>query len=578
MPTGRAGASALRLCAACAVIGGGLCLSGAGQGFGARKGQAGKLLSDTAARSAEMDGLLRWARDEDVAMKRLEPSAFGDMGIGLRATGELSSGEVALQVPARAALSVTTGSGSSDQCPIRDFVDQQWWERASWDQRLAALLLRERSMGGGSRLDPWLRSLPTDLSFLPLSWTDAELALLRCGATRASIDRQRESWLGCWPEFRDALVDRATLSERKASRFAGPAPSESDFLWALGIVRSRAFSGAWEGSTAAERALQAVFLSTLSLAYIAIFGVDKATDALQGFTAAAVFLLARDVFRSQKSQRAEEAGGAELDAQKNTALLTEDQRSKLPARRYAVCPVVDLLNHDGGARGVADVRYEYFLDAYSVCVCGADGAPAVGPGEQAFISYGGGGSGALLQNYGFVATGAGRQERVPFEEETALDWLAANGKLLTGALEGWEDGSAELVAGRIQAVEALGMLGGRVWLQGRVDASAERTRAAIAFDAKSERALLALVASSREIEAAGPKLEIIQNRGLSWDALSDATRQRYAALVDAARAELLRRRGGADARDEIEAQLGAESDARQVQILQFRKAQLELLA
>ena len=64
--------------------------------------------------------------------------------------------------------------------------------------------------------------------------------------------------------------------------------------------------------------------------------------------------------------------------------------------QYAMCPVIDLFNHDSTID--AEVSYDYFKDSYSVL-----SGRTFKPGDQVFISYGRQTTDSLLQYYGFVA-------------------------------------------------------------------------------------------------------------------------------------------------------------------------------
>ena len=69
------------------------------------------------------------------------------------------------------------------------------------------------------------------------------------------------------------------------------------------------------------------------------------------------------------------------------------------AKRYALCPWVDFLNHDGALTG-SEVSYEYFTDGFAVRL--DEGAGPVAPGQQVMIAYGPRSNDVLLQYYGFV--------------------------------------------------------------------------------------------------------------------------------------------------------------------------------
>ena len=300
-----------------------------------------------------------WGVSVGVDAPRLKASTFEGLR-GLGAARGVRKGEVALRVPASVALQVTNakrdpGAGTSPLAP--EFLGVDAYAGLRWFGRLAAQLLAVKHGGAGARLGavdrgPWVAALPAAFD-TPLHWSDADLAELQDARLEARVRAQRDEWR--------AMHAEAVARDPDGSFARLP---YAEFEWALECVRSRAFSGPYEGSSFAQRRGLLLWVAGLVAAYLGL-GLGDPLNALNGAVATLVFLVARDTIVSGK------------------------------LRRYVVCPVVDLANHRSNAG--AEVSYEYFSDRFAV-EAGAD----VQAGSQLFISYGERDNEALLQYYGFV--------------------------------------------------------------------------------------------------------------------------------------------------------------------------------
>ena len=305
-------------------------------------------------------GVWDWGLKVGVDAPRLQAATFeGLRGLGAGAGRGIRKGEVALRVPADVALQVTNAKRDpGGGCPLApEFLGADAYAGLRWFGRLAAQLLAVKHGGAGASLGkvdrgPWVAALPAAFD-TPLHWSDAELAELQDAALEARVRAQRDEW---------REMHRSAVARDPGGRFARLPYAE--FEWALECVRSRAFSGPYEGSSFSQRRGLLLWVGALVAAYLGL-GLGEPLNALNGAVATLVFLIARDTIVSGK------------------------------LRRYVVCPVVDLANHRSDAG--AEVSYEYFSDRFAV-EAGAD----VGAGAQLFISYGDRDNEALLQYYGFV--------------------------------------------------------------------------------------------------------------------------------------------------------------------------------
>lgn len=143
--------------------------------------------------------------------------------------------------PASLALEVTTGMRAPEN------VSKPLWTESQWYTRLALLLLAQKARGSDSKLAEWLEALPQAFD-TPYSWSDTELAALHYPALEGAVRAQRDEW---------AAIHAAMSA-------SGLPYSKPQVEWALHCVRSRAFSGAYEGSTYQQRIGLVSFIAFLS--------------------------------------------------------------------------------------------------------------------------------------------------------------------------------------------------------------------------------------------------------------------------------------------------------------------------
>ena len=143
----------------------------------------------------------------------------------------------------------------SEPSPVPHVLDDATWAAAPSKVRLACVLLAEKHRGSSSYYAGYIDHLPGLAPALGWErsdtldrWTDAELALLQCPAlverTEARVAADRAWYARLLP---GAGPGAGTSGDD------GFACTFEEFVWALGIVRTRAFSGKFSASTTSRR-------------------------------------------------------------------------------------------------------------------------------------------------------------------------------------------------------------------------------------------------------------------------------------------------------------------------------------
>lgn len=185
-----------------------------------------------------------------------------------------------------------------------------------------------------------------------MNWSSEELALLEYPPLLRQIDKQQ------------AEISAAFLEASKGCKISF---TQAEFTWAVQLVRSRAFTGPYEGRGPQDRAAQLAFIIVLLVLSVG-GGFVSLENGLNGALAAALAIPLTDFLVGQTST----------------------------LKRHVLCPVVDYLNHDSSA--ISDIAYEYFANEFAVRVNGS-----FKEGEEVCINYGEQRStDSLLQFYGFV--------------------------------------------------------------------------------------------------------------------------------------------------------------------------------
>lgn len=300
---------------------------------------------------------LSWASTAGIQFPKVTQAYFynsngdgnGDGGLrGTKALSAIDAGELFITVPRQAALVVEPTGG----CPCSDFVSSEYWKQAPWYIKMAVLVLNEAQQGKNSRVWGYIRQLPDSID-TPVRWTPQEISEIQYPPLEEDILRQQKQW----KEQYQGFIQAAASPQAKSI-------SWDKFVWAAENVRSRAFSGPYAGAPLGDRLKLGGAVASAGLAYIFLAHVPL-EQALNGALAAAVFNLLYDIVLSNK------------------------------LKWFALCPVIDAINHSSGV--TSSIEYEYFKDNF---VCSTD--MAYGAGDQVFISYGKQTNSSLFQYYGFI--------------------------------------------------------------------------------------------------------------------------------------------------------------------------------
>ncbi|KAL4418760.1 hypothetical protein ABPG77_005771 [Micractinium sp. CCAP 211/92] len=294
---------------------------------------------------------LAWAQQSGIVSPKVTQAYFGELR-GAAAVEDIAPDEVFVTVPRAAALVVAP----NERCPCPDFVDPGFYKEAPWYVKMAVLLLWERQKERASPVWGYIEQLPASID-TPVRWSEAELAELQYAHAIGEIRQQQASWRQQYERFCKAVQPGVGCS------FAW----EEDFLWAMENVRSRAFSGPYTGSSVGEKARTLGLLLAAGGAY-ALWQQLPLEQALNAFISVLVFNIIYDLLISKK------------------------------LKWYALCPVVDAINHSSLVE--SEVAYEYFRDTFVLST-----KSAYKKGQQVFISYGAQSNGSLLQYYAFTERG-----------------------------------------------------------------------------------------------------------------------------------------------------------------------------
>ena len=301
-----------------------------------------------------------------------------DSGLGLILTRSLKPSDVVIQVPTKLTLSVESPKDYNAVIERELFPsdpkvyrDAPWWAALSvqlnYHDKIVIIPTttttdnsannRGGGPGGGTTttdMGAWMRTLPRKYD-TPIHWSESSLGELQYRPAIDAVSIQKRTWR------REYDILASSSPDLFGSRVSYP-----DFVWGCETARSRAFSGAHSG-----RAFDPVPFATasaLAAAYVGL-GVGSWEQAANGAAMVACGSVLRD-FVVPKLLR---------------------------ARRYVICPLIDMANHAGvGATGT--VSFEYFSDGFSL----SSSSSSSNIGSEMFIQYGPRSNDQLLQYYGFV--------------------------------------------------------------------------------------------------------------------------------------------------------------------------------
>ena len=214
---------------------------------------------------------------------------------GVVALEDIGESDIIVTVPEDQVLET---ANNRPPTPFKDFVSQNLWESSKWDQRIAYKLLWESDvLGKDSPKYPWLQQLPKAYS-TTYYWTSEELAQLQYRSLINKVDLQRKEWKALFDLWQSQC--QFLVPPQKATTWGSRVESInlSRFIWALETVNSRAFSGAYEGSSAAERRSLLLFTGALTLAW-PVLGFGTPEQAIQGAVAVGLSIFLKDYFFSK---------------------------------------------------------------------------------------------------------------------------------------------------------------------------------------------------------------------------------------------------------------------------------------
>lgn len=340
---------------------------------------------DTHQRLSSSEEYEDWARNAGIIFPKISQSYFGELR-GCKALDLITPDETIVTVPRSSALVVDPTIG---RCPCPDMVEPDFWKSAPWFVKMAVIVLHEASLGSDSRVSGYIQQLPESID-TPIRWTDEEISELQYPPLEEAIAAQRK----LWREQYDNLIESYKKINGKGGSESRKPPSWDRFIWACENVRSRAFSGPYAGSPLMEKIRLAGFVAAAGLMYV-LYAHVPLEQALNGAIAAAMFNLLYDIILSNK------------------------------LKWYALCPIIDSMNHSSKVE--SRIEFEYFKDTFV-----ASTSKHYNKGDQVYISYGAQGNDGLFQYYGFIEaenpyeTYVLKDARLKFARDAATSTIAAD--------------------------------------------------------------------------------------------------------------------------------------------------------
>lgn len=306
----------------------------------------------TTSNDAVTEDYLTWATSSKISFPKVTQAYFDELR-GMKAVQKIVPDELFVTVPRSAALVVEP----KGKCPCPEFTSPSYWKEAPWYIKMSILLLKEKKRKNPRDSPVWgyILQLPSSID-TPLRWTDQELQELQYEPLLNAVYQQRTQWKQHYGRFIEA-----------SRGLEGASVSWDEYLWATENVRSRAFSGPYAGAPLDERLRLAGAVAVAGMVYVAWARLPL-EQALNGAIAAAVFNLLYDVLLSSR------------------------------LKWFAMCPVIDALNHNSKVEST--IEFEYFQDTFVTST-----KRGYAPGEQVFISYGKQTNDSLFQYYGFTEKG-----------------------------------------------------------------------------------------------------------------------------------------------------------------------------
>lgn len=268
---------------------------------------------------------------------------------GVVPSEQLEAGATVMKVPKKMGLEVNTLT------PCPEWCTEDIWKQSKWDTKMAMMLLREKDGAGMPEERQWLELLPRTFD-TPIFNPDIldMLRKLKYTSLVKAVEIQRREW--------DASRKNVDVSVK-------------EWDWAMSVVRSRCFSGAYKPGAFRDAVFQAFLVSIVALIYVNVMGTPDASDsARNALSAYFVYLLLSEFVI-----------GPRFVATK--------------LKQHVLCPMLDMFNHDSKLDG-SQLAFNYFSSCYELSLDPSAGN--VNKGDEIKISYGKQTNDALLQYYGFV--------------------------------------------------------------------------------------------------------------------------------------------------------------------------------
>ena len=242
-----------------------------------------QLLASIRLEKGPLTNNMKWVDAMGIRTKHISISNINGLR-GILATENIVSDSCLVLIDS--ALTIETANNRPpSHCP--DLCPQTVWERSMWDSRLAFVLLNELKSPvlNPARLE-WLKYLPISFT-TPVHWSDDMQNELQYQSLVDAISEQSNEWQRIYELWQNSLSSKLVKSV-----------SYEEFVWAHECIKSRAFSGSFEGSTFAQR--KALMLFTFAMAFVStLVGVVSFEQSLSATALVAVSIFLRDFFSSR---------------------------------------------------------------------------------------------------------------------------------------------------------------------------------------------------------------------------------------------------------------------------------------
>ena len=203
---------------------------------------------------------------------------------GVIAKNNIVSQSVIVSVDSKLALETINNRPPT---PFPDFCPQSLWKDCLWDNRLAFMLLYEKKvLDQKSVRKAWLEELPSEFS-TPTHWTEYNFNETQYETLKISVGKQISEWRKFYYNWQQQLVSPKSFPV-----------SFEEFVWAHECVKSRAFSGTYEGSSLNERKSLLILTFALTLLW-PLVGLGTVVQSISAAVLVLISILLKDIFSSK---------------------------------------------------------------------------------------------------------------------------------------------------------------------------------------------------------------------------------------------------------------------------------------